>query len=77
MDILQLDELKDWGARVARVAALVALTNDTLQRHRHMGDTRSMIEQYERLLAKHQQELNNLLKTHGLALQVLPPDHAA
>ncbi|WP_170118854.1 hypothetical protein [Dyadobacter jiangsuensis] len=45
--------------------------------HRESGDSWLMIKQYEELLAEHQQELDQLLKTHGLTLKVVPADSAA
>ncbi|WP_342084108.1 hypothetical protein [Dyadobacter sp. OTU695] len=77
MDMKILEELHEWGARVARLVELVALTNKTLQLHRELGDTQSIIEQYERLLAEHQQELDELLRTYGLTIKLLPLDNAA
>jgi len=70
-------ELEEWGSRVSRLIELVALTNQTLQMHRESGDSWLMIKQYEELLAEHQQELDELLKTHGLTLKVVPADSAA
>lgn len=70
-------ELEEWGSRVSRLIELVALTNQTLQIHRESGDSWLMIKQYEELLAEHQQELDELLKTHGLTLKVVPADSAA
>lgn len=77
MDMKLLDELHEWGAQVGRLIELVALTNKTLQLHRELGDTPSIIEQYERLLAEHQQELDELLRTYGLTVKLLPLDNAA
>ena len=70
-------ELEEWGLRVSRLIELVALTNQTLQMHRESGDSLLMISQYEQLLAEHQQELDELLKTRGLTLKVTPTDSAA
>jgi hypothetical protein len=70
-------ELEEWASRVSRLLELVALTNQTLQMHRESGDSWLMIKQYEELLADHQQELDELLKTHGLTLKVIPIDSAA
>jgi hypothetical protein len=72
-----LVELHEWGLRVSRLIELVALTNKTLQLERELGDTQSIIEQYERLLAEHQQELDELLKTYGLTIKLLPLNNAA
>jgi len=77
MDMKKLEELHEWGGQVARLIELVALTNNTLQLHRELGDTPSIIEQYERLLAQHQQELDELLRTYGLTVKLLPLDNAA
>lgn len=77
MDMKLLDELHEWGEKVGRLIELVALTNQTLQLHRELGDTPSIIEQYERLLAEHQQELDELLRTYGLTVKLLPLDSAA
>lgn len=54
-----LVELHEWGLRVSRLIELVALTNKTLQLDRELGDTQPIIEQYERLLAEHQQDWTN------------------
>lgn len=72
-----LVELHEWGLRVSRLIELVALTNKTLQMHRELGDSQLMIEQYEHLLAEHQQELDELLKTYGLTVSVQPVNNAA
>lgn len=77
MDMKILEELHEWGEQVARLIELVALTNRTLQLHRELGDTPSIIKQYERLLAEHQQELDELLKTYGLTVKLLPVENAA
>ena len=77
MDMKKLEELHEWGGQVARLIELVALTNNTLQLHRELGDTPSIIEQYERLLAQHQQELDELLRTYGLTVKLLPLDNEA
>ncbi len=70
-------ELEEWGLRVSRLLELVALTNQTLQMHRESGDSWLMIKQYEELLAEHQQELDELLKAHGLTLKVTPIETVA
>ncbi|SDE50869.1 hypothetical protein SAMN04487996_105238 [Dyadobacter soli] len=70
-------ELEEWGLRVSRLIELVALTNQTLQMHRESGDSWLMIKQYEELLAERQQELDELLKLHGLTLKVVPAETAA
>jgi hypothetical protein len=72
-----LEELHEWGLRVSRLIELVALTNQTLQMHRELGDSKLMIKQYEQLLAEHQQELDELLRTRGLTVKLLPVDSAA
>lgn len=70
-------ELEEWGLRASRLLELIALTNQTLQMHRESGDSWLMIKQYEELLVEHQQELDELLKTHGLTLKVVSADSAA
>ncbi|MGV3602931.1 MAG: hypothetical protein ACO1N1_17075 [Dyadobacter fermentans] len=77
MDSKLLEDLHEWGSKVARLIELVALTNKTLQLHRELGDTPSIIRQYERLLSEHQQELDELLKTYGLTVKLLPFENAA
>ncbi|SEJ48156.1 hypothetical protein SAMN05216327_11171 [Dyadobacter sp. SG02] len=77
MDMKKLEDLHEWSEKVARLIELVAFTNKTLQLHRELGDTPSIIRQYERLLAQHQQELDDLLKTYGLAIKLLPLETAA
>jgi hypothetical protein len=77
MDRKILEELHEWGEQVARLIELVALTNRTLQLHRELRDTPSIINQYERLLAEHQQELDELLKTYGLTIKLLPAESVA
>lgn len=77
MDSKLLEDLHEWGSKVARLIELVALTNKTLQLHRKLGDTPSIIRQYERLLSEHQQELDELLKTYGLTVKLLPFENAA
>jgi hypothetical protein len=72
-----LVELHEWGLRVSRLIELVALTNKTLQMHRELGDSKLMIKQYEQLLSEHQQELDELLRTYGLTIKLLPVDNAA
>lgn len=70
-------ELEEWELRVSRLIGLVAITNQTLHVHRESGDSWLMMKQYEELLAEHQQELDELLKTHGLTLKVVPAETAA
>ncbi|MGG7663338.1 hypothetical protein [Dyadobacter sp. BHUBP1] len=77
MDMKVLEDLHDWTAKVARLIELVAFTNKTLQLHRELGDTPSIIKQYERLLAEQQQELDELLRTYGLTVKLLPLETAA
>lgn len=77
MDMKLLEDLHEWGAKVTRLIELVAFTNKTLQLHRELGDTPSIIKQYERLLAEHQQELDELLRTYGLTVKLLPMETVA
>lgn len=72
-----IEDLEDWGLRVTRLIELVALTNQTLQMHRDGGDSGLIVRQYEELLAEHQQELDELLKSRGLTLKVVISDSAA
>ena len=77
MDMKILEDLREWGEKATRLIELVALTNRTLQLHRELGDTPSIIKQYERLLAEHQQELDELLKVYGLTVKLLPEESVA
>ena len=60
----------EWGIRVSRLMELIAMTNRTIQVHREGGDSELYIKQYEELLERHTDELKELMKVMGLAVQL-------
>jgi hypothetical protein len=70
MEEKELPQLHEWGLKVSRLLELIALTNRTLQLHQEQGDSPGQINDYQQLLQKHQAELNGLLQTYGLSVQI-------
>ncbi|RFS16605.1 hypothetical protein [Emticicia sp. C21] len=67
----------EWGIRVSRLMELIAMTNRTIQVHREEGDSELYIKQYEEVLERHTDELQELMKVMGLAVQLTPLSNVA
>ena len=67
----------EWSIRVSRLIELIAMTNRTIQVHRKEGDSEIYIKQYEELLERHTDELQELMRVMGLAVQLTPLSNVA
>lgn len=68
---------REWGIRVSRLMEMIAMTNRTIQVHKEEGDSELYIKQYEELLEKHTDELKELMRVMGLAVQLTPLSNVA
>ena len=68
---------REWGMQMARLIELIAMTNRTIQVHKEGGDSGLYIKQYEELLERHTDELQELMRVMGLAVQLTPLSNVA
>ncbi|CAG5072266.1 hypothetical protein DYBT9623_04096 [Dyadobacter sp. CECT 9623] len=73
----ELPQLHEWGLRVSRLLELIALTNQTLKLHEAQQGSQGQIRDYRALLAQHKSELDELMQTYGLSIQINPLESAA
>ncbi len=67
----------EWGIRVSRLMELIAMTNRTIQVHKEEGDSALYIKQYEEVLERHTDELQELMRIMGLSVQLTPLSNVA
>jgi hypothetical protein len=77
MEERELPQLHEWGLRVSRLLELIALTNQTLKLHESNEGSPAQINDYRALLVKQESELNQLMLTYGLSVQISPLESAA
>lgn len=68
---------REWGVQVARLMELIAMTNRTIQVHKEERNSEHYIKQYEEVLERHTDELKELMKVMGLAVQLTPLSNVA